>query len=269
LSEQDAKRPGLWIFRERRERGVVDPADEVLIAADWQPANTAATKLWYCLEPLRDIHEMLGAARETSKPKNQRRRLKLLATPLLTLAQNVQALCNCLETDPDYRDVLTPHQRKQVRMLREAFEKDVPLGPDSPLKVVRDKLSAHMDKKMRPERAREILDSTGPSVLGSWLHGCLYVLEVVLASELPVFFWRSSDAPEGCIRLMHYEPHVLTIEAAPETTRLVGYDIGSRPSRAAYRLIEDIVRDSQWLFKKGERHLRVDEEVARENRRCD
>ena len=55
---------------------------------------------------------------------------------------------------------------------------------------------------------------------------------------------------------MHFEPWVVTVGINPDKpARLGGCNIGDSPSMKVYKLCEDLVQDSQWLFKKNEPRL--------------
>lgn len=200
---------GIPIYLDSQARDIVDPAEEADSPINWRPRNKLAVKLWRCLEVLRDIQEILEDAKRVSNPKKQRRRLKILATPILSLAEGVRSLCNSLTTDPELAKHLPREDREYFNKIREAFDRDVPLGADSLLKSLRNKISAHVDTKLGPKDARELLDGAKPNAYGRWLHACILVLQELMMPDL--YSWHSADGPEGSIRVMNVEPWIVTL----------------------------------------------------------
>jgi hypothetical protein len=261
MSELTAKGLGIPIYLDSKDRDIVDPAEEADSPINWRPCNQLAVKLWRCLEALRDIQEILEDARQVSSPKKQRRRLKILATPILSLAEGVRSLCNRLATDPEIAKRLSRERRDYFNRIREAFDKDVPLGAASPLKSLRNKISAHVDAKLGPKDARELLDGAKPKVYGRWLHACIFVLQELVLPDL--YSWHSADGPEGSIRVMNVEPWIVTFVNNEEgELSFAGADIGVSPKRVILRVCEDIVRGSQWLFGADEDRLKVLEDES-------
>lgn len=256
MSEPKVKGLGIPVYRDSKDRGIVDPAEEADSPINWVPRNQLAVKLWRCLEALRDIQEILGEARQVSNPKKQRRRLKIVATPMLSLAQGVRSLCNSLATDPELGQRLSRETREYFNKVREAFDEDVPLGAESSLKMIRNKIAAHVDSKLGPKDAHKLLDEVKPNKYGHWLHACIWVLQEVMQPDL--YSWHSEDGPDGGIRLMNVEPWVITFVKTPEgECSLAGVDVGVSPKRVILRVCEEIVRESQWLFGANEERLKV------------
>lgn len=267
MSELTGENLGLPIYSDSRERDISDPASEASNPLDWQPASQLTAKLWRCLETMRDVQELLESAKTVSNPKKQRRRLKILATPILSLAENVRSLCNSLATDPGLESRVTVAERKYFQSVREAFDRDVPIDSKSILKTIRNKLSAHVDHKLWPKDARGMIEKTSPKLYGKWLHGCIFVIQEII--QLNVFSWRLEDGPEGSIRLMNVEPWILTVAkgGAEEEVNLAGLHVSSSPRLVVLRACEDIVRESQWLFGAGdERLVLLDSSSPREAR---
>lgn len=265
MSELTTKGLGMPIYLDSKIRDIVDPAEEANDPINWSPRNQLAVKLWRCLEALRDIQEILGEARQVSNPKKQRRRLKILATPLLSLAEGVRSICNSLATDPELAKSLSRENRAYFNRVREAFDQDVPLvGTESDLKIIRNKIAAHVDSKLRPKDAHELLSKAKPNKYGRWLHSCIWVLQEVILPDL--YSWQAADGPEGSLRLMNVEPWIVTFVKNPEGQYdLAGADVGVSPKRVVLRACEEIVRDSQWLFSANEERLKVLEDNESNN----
>src|ERR1043165_5422045 len=89
------------------ERGLIDPIDSEPAESDWQPGNIACQKLFRCVEALRDVREVIDDAHKIQNTTKCRRRLKLLATPLFTLATCLDDLLNDCIGNPDNRSKLS------------------------------------------------------------------------------------------------------------------------------------------------------------------
>src|SRR6185369_15836326 len=74
-------------------RKLVDAATE-LEPHNWKPANVAAQKLFRRVECLRDIEVQLKSAGRSRNPVKRRRRLKIMLTPLHSLAEAARDLLN-------------------------------------------------------------------------------------------------------------------------------------------------------------------------------
>jgi hypothetical protein len=253
---------GFPIYRDPAMRGVVDPAAEFERHADWRPVNTAAATLWRCIEALRDVREVLEAASSSEDLEKRRRRLKGIAVPLLSLANDASRLCGHFSTAPWWKDRLTTEQRKIIAGLREGLEREVPLEQNSALREIRDRYAAHIDKKLLPHDARSILNRVTSKDFGRWLHACIATILELL--ELNVYSWRADDIPSGHVRAMNVEPWVITWKNDEGGKPvMVGLDIGDSPRQAAADLCRDVVAASQWLFGKGDARLVVvDEQVG-------
>jgi hypothetical protein len=102
-------------------------ADEVRQLADvvteyqphsWKPANYAAQKLFRCVECLRDMEVLLQTAGRLKNKTKQRRKLKIIHTPLYSLVEAIRDLANDLENNPDTVCQLPNGARQLVPQLR-------------------------------------------------------------------------------------------------------------------------------------------------------
>jgi hypothetical protein len=89
-SETMAHLGGVPIYADQI-RQLVDAATE-LQPQNWQPANVASQKLFRCVECLRDIEVLLKSAGRSSNQVKRRRKLKIMLTPLHSLAEAVRDL---------------------------------------------------------------------------------------------------------------------------------------------------------------------------------
>jgi hypothetical protein len=77
---------GLPIFEDDKVRGVVDSLEDDAKCDAWYPSNTAALKLWHCLEALRDIELILAGASAQKNANKRKRQLKMFSIQLVSLA---------------------------------------------------------------------------------------------------------------------------------------------------------------------------------------
>ena len=83
--------------------------------------NIAATKLFRCVECFRDIESMLESADRSKNKAKQRRKLKIMLTPLHSLATGIRDLLNDLENNPDTVQKLPEGARDVIPRLRVMF----------------------------------------------------------------------------------------------------------------------------------------------------
>jgi hypothetical protein len=238
---EEPERTGLPVFVESGVRGVSDAIGPVA-GGEWHPANTAATKLWACVEAARDIDDVLG-----SDPVLGPRRLKVLITPLQSLRVAVASLGDFLRTSPEVADQVGPAIRKELERLLPEFKDSSVFTTPVDLLLIRDKLSAHVDRKTKSWSAQDMLAPLRPIQIGAALRLCMSTLQELLSID--VYAWTASDCPEGFVRLMAVEPSLVTM--AVEDGRPVAIarlDIARSPRYAVLELCQGIVAKSQWML---------------------
>lgn len=237
-------------------RQLTDIAEEDDKRHDWHPANPAATKLFRCVECLRDIEAMLkGAGRSKNKVK-QRRKMKIMLTSLHSLATGIRDLLNDLENNPDTIQKLPKGAREIVPKLRTRFLANVAIGNGDLLSQARNKISAHVDKDLQPREARTLLGNAKPAQVGWWLHSCVTVLADVI--KLPVYFWSVESEHKDWIRIMFNEPLLSTITISNgRIEKLIAlHFIRKPPRRHILELLMRVVKDSAWLFGPNDPRIR-------------
>lgn len=223
---------------------------------DWHPANQAAEKLFCCVECLRDIEAMLKSAGRTKNKAKQRRKIKIMLTHIHSLATGIRDLLNDLETNPDTVQKLPKGAREVVPELRTRFLANVAIGSGGLLSETRHKISAHVDKKLRPEAARALLSNAKPAQVGWWLHSCVTVLADVI--KLPVYFWSVESERKDWIRIMFNEPLLSTIVVENGCVKeLIALRFVRKPPRRhVLELLMKVVRDSGWMFGPNDPRIR-------------
>ena len=132
------------------------------------------------------------------------------------------------------------------KLLKE-FLAVVPLDKTSPIRGVRDQLSAHIDKLM-PKEAKEIFGLAQTYEIGTWLHQCIIALDKVLSFN--VFAWTTDDCPEGYLRLMNVEPWLVTFKLKNgKPVAIAGLHLAESPLKLIGKICEEIILSSQWMFR--------------------
>jgi hypothetical protein len=255
-SEVMAHLGGLPIYADQVRR-LVDAATE-LQPHNWRPANVAAQKLFRCVECLRDIEVMLKSAGRSVNQVKRRRKLKIMLTPLHSLAEACRDLLNDLECNPGsfcrfpqgVRDLL-PHMRSQLL-------RNVPINKGGLLSTARNKISAHIDRDLSSDEMRTLQSQAEPAQIGLWLHTCVAVIADLI--KVPVFFWSCDSGREDAVRILFNEPFVITLGLAPDgkVNRLLGADFIPKPPRYdVVKLLMRVVGSSKWMF--GPKDTRITE----------
>ncbi len=236
-------------------RQLIDSATE-LQPHNWQPANVAAEKLFRCIESLRDIDELLVSAKRSKNPVKRRRKLKILLTPLHSLAEDIRTLLNDLECNPDSYSRLPSGTRGLLPHMRSQLLRNVAIGSGGLLSTARNKISAHIDKDLSPEEMRELLALAEPAQVGLWLHACVSVISDLI--KLPVFFWSCDAGRENAVRILFCEPFVVTmgIGADGKVSSLLDIHLIPKPPRYdVLKLLMKVVSSSKWMFGPNDQRI--------------
>jgi hypothetical protein len=227
-------------------RKLVDAATEFQ-PDNWQPANVAAQKLLRCVECLRDIEVQLKSAGRSRNPVKRRRRLKIMLTPLHSLAEATRDLLNDLECNPDTVCRLPNGVRELLPHMRSQLQQNASIGKGGLLSTARNKISAHIDKDLSSDEMRVLLSQAAQ--IGFWLHTCVAIIADLI--KIPVFFWSCDSGRGDAIRILFNEPFVITLGLARDgkVNCLLGADfIPKPPRRDILELLMRVVSSSKWLF---------------------
>jgi hypothetical protein len=247
--EQDAK--GMPIYLDEQLRSIVDSLDSDEKSDDWHPANSAALKLWHCLEALRDIEIALSAAASQKNASKRKRHLKSFSVPLFSLASAVVQLCDQIVGDKSSHNFLDVGTPKEIATIKTEFLALVPFDWKGDLALIRNKLGGHIDSKIWPWEAREILSRRDVSDFGRWLHICIHV--VADLTNLDIYSWSCRSVSDGYIRLMTTEPFLVTFRVDAEIKALAGiHIIKCSPRESVAQAAASVIRASQWMFQAGQ-----------------
>lgn len=236
---------GLPVYIDCKARGVSDSADPSP-AGEWHPADGATRKLWACTEAVRDIDEMLPLA-DAQVPL---RRLKALVVPLQSLRVAVTQLGDYLLTSPEAKGKVGRDVRKNLNAVLANFRDSRDFRQPADLRLIRDKLGAHVDRQIESWSAQQELARLTALQFGTALHACLTMLVTLL--DLDVYAWTATDCPDDCVRLMAVEPSLLTLRIeGGRPVELVRVDLAVSPRYAIHDLCQSVARRSAWMLGGG------------------
>ena len=192
--------PGIPVFIDKSEPRIADAAHGLRLG-DWNPANDAAIKLIRCLEAARDLRLGFDFLSLSPAPAQEKRRIKAIATPLWSLATGINDVHVEVQNSDLFRG-LDKRTRRAFLNRAAAFRVAVLGGKDGPLKSVRDKIGAHIDKEiiLGAERIWKHVDLIR---FIDFVRICVEELNFLLGQD--VYAWtRHTDDP-GIVRLMNVD----------------------------------------------------------------
>jgi hypothetical protein len=215
----------------------------------WKPANIPAQKLFRCVECLRDLENLLETGKRLKSKVKQRRKLKILHTPLHSLVEAVRDLLNDLENNPDTFCRLPEGARKIIPQLRSQLLQISTIQKGGLLSTTRDKISAHIDRELSAEEMENLLNKADASQIGLWVQTCIGVLADLI--KLPVYFWQCEPNGEGIVKILFKEPFVVTLglDSNGKVNRLLDvHMLPSPPRYDIFLLLKRVVNNTKWLF---------------------
>lgn len=195
---EDKGKQGIPIYIDDREPEIDDPAKRSN-KEFWFPANTISIKLTACLESIRDIQRLLAILAEQENPYSDKRVVKLMATPLYSLASGVKDVYNDLQGNIKEYGQLKNDQLKQINKRRSEYLNAIPLH-DSALRTIRDKISSHVDKEVFKGDPRKVWALVDLELLLKWLKAI--VNELMFLLSLDVYAWTRDSGHPDIFRLM-------------------------------------------------------------------
>ena len=242
------KNHGMPIFLEP-DKKVADPISKLDVDA-WLPANTAAQKWWRCIEVMRDLDLVLSSLESQKNATKRKRVLKIAITPLHSFAIAIDDLCNDIQCNQKTKNKLSVDDLKEVKEIQRLFNKLLPHDHKAVLTVVRNKLSAHIDKQIHPLDAQKMTQDFTPDEFGRWLHICLHI--ILDLTKLDIYEWSCKSPSDKYVRFTTNEPYIVTfLPDGPNGAELAGLNISSSsPKNEAGNLVEAMLKHSKWIFKK-------------------
>jgi hypothetical protein len=241
---------GMPIYLDETDRSIADSLEELDVDA-WFPSNSAAQKLWRCLEAMRDIDELLAESGNQNNATKRKRKLKIAITPLHSLISAIDDLCNDILSNQETNIALSEEQINSVIRVKSEFSELLPHDYKSTISSIRNKLSSHVDNKIHPSEAQKLSESIVPHEFGRWLHICLHL--ALDLTKFEIYTWSCKSPETNYVCFMHNEPFIVTMQLTDEGARLVALNIAkSSPRNAIPEVIESLIDSSQWMFKKGQ-----------------
>jgi hypothetical protein len=262
----DEKNRGMPIYLDPFDRGIANSMSEGEAEVNaWYPSNSAAQKLWRCLECLRDLEELLEEAVQQKNATKKKRRLKIAITPLHALISALDDLLNDILCNKETSRLMKVDEHGQINAIAKQFNLMLPHDRKAAVSVVRNKLSSHIDKKLHPNDARKIGDIISPSEFGRWLHICLHL--VLDLTKLDIYWWACDPLVDGYVRLMQNEPFIVTFKVDnKELIEFAGLHIANgSPKNSIPSVVEALVKSSAWMFKPGQPRIGALKEDTKEN----
>jgi hypothetical protein len=255
---------GMPIYLDETSRTISDSLEKTEVDA-WFPSNSAAHKLWRCLESLRDLEELLVDSANQKNSTKRKRKLKIAITPLHSLIMCVDDLCNDIQGNRETRGLLEDSKVKEVSEIQKRFSELLPHDHKSIVSTARNKLSAHIDKKIHPSEAQKIGSVINVHEFGRWLHICLHL--VLDLTKLEIYTWSCKAPSDKYVCLMTNEPYIVTIKPeGKKGAELVALNIANgSPRNAIPEVIDSLVIHSQWMFKKGQPRIANLKEDSKDN----
>lgn len=246
---------GIPIHKDEKYRDIVDNLDSKIFDA-WYPANKTAQLLWRCLESLRDISTSLESYSSLSDESKKRRVIKNISIPLHSLATSIGDLCNNLKCNPESNRDIPKEKLKEISKIEQHFKEIVSVKWNSDLSLLRNKLSAHIDKDIYPFEANKILQQNDVALIGKYIHICLHVLVDLL--EVNVFAWTCEFEDHPTFNIMINEPILVCLAQNDNEERYINciHIVNNSPRETVVKNIEDIVLKSQWMFDEND--IRID-----------
>lgn len=263
--EEESKPKGMPIYLDPTDRNIVNAMDDPSADIDdWFPSNTAAQKLWRCLESMLDLEETLEFASRAKNTTKRKRKIKIAITPLHALIVGIEDLLNDIENNKETRDRLEVEDVECIRRIHAEFDEVLPHNHKSTVTSVRNMLSSHIDKKLHPSKAQELGTSINQHEFGRWLHICLHL--ILDLTKLKVYSWACKSPSEGYITFMYNEPYIATFKLEDgHITELVALNISkSSPRNAIPESVGRLVELSKWMFKENQARIASLKEDSRE-----
>lgn len=187
---------GIPAYLDESKPKIADPAIGAKVN-DWHPANDSAIKLVRCLEAIRDLSPIFRFLATLPNPENNNRFVKSIATPLYSLAESVRDVYG--EIENSRIKGMRKKDRRVFLKRGQDFLNAVFHGKNSPLRTVRNKISAHIDKDTILG-GEHVWKHVNLRSFVNVLRLCLNELDALLQQD--IYAWtRNTDHPD-LVRLM-------------------------------------------------------------------
>jgi hypothetical protein len=246
------------VFYADIERTLTDAVKTDDAKHDWFPANQVAEKLCRCVECFRDLQNHLEDAHHINEAA-KRRRLKTLLTPLHSLAIGILDLLKECQSNPETAKKIQK-ETELVSRLRKLLLNHVPIGKDEVgkdrlLSKLRHTTSAHIDKSLSADEARQLIANLKSHEVGLWLHVCIAVFSDLL--KLPIYFWSCKSEKSDVFHIMMCEPFLISMRIKDEESLEIvdTHIIKNSPRNEIGGIIFSVIEHSRWMFRPGDKQI--------------
>ncbi|MBC2595412.1 hypothetical protein H5P28_14185 [Ruficoccus amylovorans] len=198
---QDAKIP---IYLDPKDRTLIDSTSEAPVPDEWYPMNGAADRLLKCQEALKDVEQILETYVAAKAKDKRRRRLRAMFVPLHSLCVNIVEVIDQIQTDKTIHSQIPSDTPATLTRLKSLLVNSVPFDRKGKLGMLRNRVSAHYERKMSPTEMRSLLNSTNTTEIGEWLHKAIAILCDLL--KLDAYMWRADGPTDDTVIMMCQEP---------------------------------------------------------------
>ena len=248
---------GMPIYFDEADRKLIDALSTDDSSHNLYPSNRPAQKLHRCVEAMRDLLPLIESISESKAVDKQRRKLKLLITPLYSFVEALLHLMHDIQTNPDTKRGLPPGSDSLVSKMESMLGSCVPHQDKELLRKLRNQMSSHIDPSLDPISARDLFNKATPSEVGRWLDSCITVLADLL--KLPIYVWSCSTDRPDIVGFTAIGAPVITFFQTEDNhiIRIAGMYLMKRdPRTEVFELLHMLVVASRWMFKPTDPQIR-------------
>ncbi len=218
------------------EPQIEDPS-QPLDLTHWQPQDKRTSKLTRCLEALRDVTTAFRPVADAGEDVDKRL-LKQSITPIYTLATALRDLSNELQNN--CHQELNDKEKAAIAHHFTIFTKAVPTDSASPLKIARDKLSAHLDKDTLTPGYRDFWNQFDLSSVADWIIGCVRMFAIFIQPDL--YHWTRNGGQAGRVTVMRFNQLELQlVVGGDEVADISELRLSRSPKEAIDRELRELV----------------------------
>jgi hypothetical protein len=222
---------GFPIYLDDREPEIDDPA-EPDAGHRWLAANPTTSKLARCLEAFRDLKPGLRALASVADPAADKRAAKQLVVPVYNLAVGLRDLFNDVQSNA--WSTLSNEEKKALTGQFRLFGEKVPTDAGL-LKMVRDKIGAHLDRDAFWRGAHEVWGQFDLRDVLEWIYHCVETFRPLLVPD--VYAWSRDSGDAHVVSHMRFDGWEVRLLLEGEEPAMI---VGLRRTRSPR---EGIARD--------------------------
>ncbi len=228
----------LPLYAEPCPRCIPDPARSEKVDS-WKAANRVTFRLLEALESLRDLRISLSDLASQSHPNEDHRRIKRISTPLFSFAWAIRNLCKEFIDHPDHYGHPSKEFLSQIQGFHDEMERSVPVSGNSPLRVVRNKIDAHVDPDV-VHSPSAVWDHVELSNFLPWLACSLTMFSQLLV--LDYYGWTCESSRPDVWRLMSVEGTLVNfLMVNGEPSHIISISMVESPKIAVAKELNEVI----------------------------